>query len=145
MRTLRRIRESRSFTQGELAKEAGVTQNSISRLETGERKPRSGTLEKLAKVLEVEDPLLLAEEFPEVLTFKEILAWPVERRRRYFEYKRELGELEAFEKQLADHNRQNLEHFSEDRLVLARLEAAYMYGYTRGYAEAKEESTDDGH
>jgi transcriptional regulator with XRE-family HTH domain len=142
MRNLRRIRESRGLTQGELADLAGVTQNSISKIETGGRNPQNGTLKKMAEVLGVEDPQILADEFPTVLAFEEILAWPVERRQRYFEFKRELGELDSLEKQLAEHHQQTLENFGEDRLVLARLEAAYMYGYTRGYAEAKEESTD---
>jgi transcriptional regulator with XRE-family HTH domain len=137
MRTLRRIRENRELTQEELAKRAGVTQNSLSKIETGERKPRDGTLEKLAKALGVKDPQMLAEEFPALMTFEEILSWPVERRQRYFEYERELGRLEASEKQLAEHYANNLGHFNEDPLVLSRLEVAYMYGYTKGYAEGR--------
>ena len=50
---LRAIRKQRGFGQVELARRAGLTQPSISELETGRRGAQTGTLERLAAALDV--------------------------------------------------------------------------------------------
>ncbi|WP_280245533.1 helix-turn-helix domain-containing protein [Nocardia abscessus] len=51
--TLRRCRRSREWSQVELAKRAGMSKNTISRLENGEREPRMGQIVALAEALAV--------------------------------------------------------------------------------------------
>jgi transcriptional regulator with XRE-family HTH domain len=60
-KTLRRLRLSRGLTQADLARRAGVTVETVARIERGVRKrvsanlnPSLGTLEMLAKALRVE-------------------------------------------------------------------------------------------
>jgi transcriptional regulator with XRE-family HTH domain len=50
---LRPLRERKALTQRELADQAGVTQSTIQRLETGLQEARPTTLRKLAKALGV--------------------------------------------------------------------------------------------
>jgi transcriptional regulator with XRE-family HTH domain len=57
---LRRIREERGMSQGDLAAASGVDRVTINQVERGRRKPSLGTLEKLATALGVE----LADLFP---------------------------------------------------------------------------------
>ncbi len=54
---LYRLRQERGWNQTTLGEKSGIGQNSVSRLETGESKPRQQTLEKLAAALrcKVED------------------------------------------------------------------------------------------
>ncbi len=54
METLKRIRMVRGMNQVDLAKASGVSQNTISEIETGRREARAATLRKLASALEVE-------------------------------------------------------------------------------------------
>jgi transcriptional regulator with XRE-family HTH domain len=51
---LRRLRKRKGLTQQELAKHAGVSQYTITEIETGRRDPRPSTLRKLANALDVE-------------------------------------------------------------------------------------------
>lgn len=44
-------RERAGITQGELAKRMEVTQGAVSQWESGQTRPRSGTLSKLADIL----------------------------------------------------------------------------------------------
>ncbi len=53
MLKLRKLREQRSLSQAVLAKRAGVTLFTISRLENGRHRPTSRTVRKLAKGLGV--------------------------------------------------------------------------------------------
>ncbi len=53
--SLRQFRESRVWTQEELAKASGVSLSQIIRLEAGKSRARPSTVRKLAKALEVED------------------------------------------------------------------------------------------
>ncbi len=65
---LKLLRELRSYTQEELAKETGISQNKISRLETGQETLKAIEAEKLAQVLEVSLTDLLSNEAP-VISF----------------------------------------------------------------------------
>jgi DNA-binding XRE family transcriptional regulator len=46
---IRAVRESLSLSQQELSRRSGVAQESLSRIETGRRDPRLGTLQRLAR------------------------------------------------------------------------------------------------
>lgn len=48
---IRAVRESASLSQQELSRRSGIAQESSSRIETGRRDPRLGTLRRLAKGL----------------------------------------------------------------------------------------------
>jgi HTH-type transcriptional regulator, competence development regulator len=48
---IRAVRESASLSQQELSRRSGIAQESLSRIETGRRDPRLGTLRRLAKGL----------------------------------------------------------------------------------------------
>lgn len=62
---LRSVRLSRLLTQRDLAKSAGLTTASVSRIETGTTKARISTVRRLAKALDVDpDDLLAANEPP---------------------------------------------------------------------------------
>lgn len=54
METLKRIRTMRGLNQVDLAKASGVSQNTISEIETGRREARPATLRKLANALDIE-------------------------------------------------------------------------------------------
>ena len=56
---LREVRESRLMTQGELARRAGVTAITISRLERGMHRPRFATVRRLAEALGVQPQALV--------------------------------------------------------------------------------------
>lgn len=56
-----RIRRLRMWTQGRLAKEAGVSPTTVSGIETGRiARPHFGTLQKLARALDLDPQMLLA-------------------------------------------------------------------------------------
>ncbi len=55
---IRRWREMRSYGQAELAREAGVSANTLYRIENGMNRPRPATVRKIAEVLHV-DPAVL--------------------------------------------------------------------------------------
>ena len=59
MSHLREIRESRFLTQRELATKAGLTVATVSRLETGKRRPHFTTVRKLAAALGVRPEALV--------------------------------------------------------------------------------------
>lgn len=46
---IRAVRESASLSQQELSRRSGIAQESLSRIETGRRDPRLGTLQRLAR------------------------------------------------------------------------------------------------
>ena len=50
---LKKIRQQRKLTQGELAERAGVTREYVARLEAGRYDPSLSTIERLAKALRV--------------------------------------------------------------------------------------------
>lgn len=59
---LRRLRRRAAFSQRELAKQAGTTQETISRLERGHHNARASTLRRLAGALGVEPHELMKGE-----------------------------------------------------------------------------------
>jgi transcriptional regulator with XRE-family HTH domain len=91
MKNLRHVREKRGISQDKLAELSGVPQNTISRIERGERTPRRSTLDKLARVLEVEHPSWLTMPVHPGKTFGELIEGTPEERRAYIESMRESG------------------------------------------------------
>ena len=61
MKALKEYREKNFMTQKDLADKVGLTQEAISRIETGKAKPRLKTLLKLAEVLNVSPHKLRGE------------------------------------------------------------------------------------
>ena len=60
---IKRIRESKGLSAYKLAKEAGISQSTISQIESGDRKSlNSSTVDKIAKALEVTTDSLYALE-----------------------------------------------------------------------------------
>jgi transcriptional regulator with XRE-family HTH domain len=59
---IREMRRRAAMTQDELAREAGVSGMTLSRIERGESEPRASTLRKLAKALEVKPQDLFEED-----------------------------------------------------------------------------------
>jgi len=51
---VRRWRERLALTQGELAKRAGMTPNTVWRLETGQGRPYLSTIRKLADAMQID-------------------------------------------------------------------------------------------
>lgn len=142
---VRLIRESRGLSQEELSQKSGISQNSISRIENGIRKPRKGTLEKLAKALEVEDPnVLTADSFGRIVAFEDVLDAPAEQRLGYFEVLRETGGISTFEDSLREHYADNIKQFANHPdYIDAKLEAARMLGYIIGLREGRKHKGDD--
>jgi transcriptional regulator with XRE-family HTH domain len=62
LRGLKRHRILAGLTQAELADQAGVTRDTLVRLERGKQPPRPRTLKKLAEVLEVDPTELVSED-----------------------------------------------------------------------------------
>ena len=60
-RSVRAKRVARFWTQKQLAREAGISQKALSKIENDEVKPRFSTIIRLAKVLGV-DPSELVDE-----------------------------------------------------------------------------------
>ena len=52
-KNLRRAREQAGLTQEEVAERSGVHATEVSRIEAGKRDPRTSTVERLAKAVEV--------------------------------------------------------------------------------------------
>ncbi len=61
---LRSFRQRAVMSQEQLAQRSGVARDTISKLETGQRKAYPSTIRKLAAGLEVEPQLLLDDEHP---------------------------------------------------------------------------------
>jgi transcriptional regulator with XRE-family HTH domain len=132
MKYLRYIREKHELSQDRLAQLTGVPQNTISRIERGERKPHRATLEKLARVLDVENPNMLALSLsPHSTTFEEFIKGTPEERRAYVEHKRETGRLNSLIENLEEIYEACVEDYYDDPLVLARVQSVYMLGYIR--------------
>src|SRR5450759_3977137 len=61
---LRRLRDEKSLTQGQVAEKAGISRVAYRNIETGAAEPREGTLTNLAAALDVKVPDLMAEVRP---------------------------------------------------------------------------------
>ena len=135
MRYLRYIREKKGLSQDRLAELSGASQNNISHIERGLRKPHPATLAKLAGVLEVKDPEMLAMNLSSVQTFEEVISGSKEVREAYLQYKRDVGRLESLSQDLEKVYDAGMKDYAEDSLGRARLEAAFMLGYIRARQE----------
>lgn len=62
MKRLRALREDRSYSQRDLAKEAGVSAGTIARLEAGHRGAYPATVRKLAQALGVAPRELFSDD-----------------------------------------------------------------------------------
>ena len=61
---LRAVRERAMLTQAELSERSGVTEATISRIESGHQDARISTARKLAEALSVEPSILMGEGEP---------------------------------------------------------------------------------
>jgi len=64
---IRRWREFRSYGQAELAREAGLTANTLNRIEQGVNTPRPATVRKLAEILRVDPGVLWGRSVDDTL------------------------------------------------------------------------------
>jgi transcriptional regulator with XRE-family HTH domain len=129
MTYLRHIREQRGLSQDKLADLSGVPQNTISRIERGERTPRPNTLEKLSRVLKVEHPSWLAMPMNTSETFGDLIEGTPERRQTYIEFMRESGRLTYLIKRLDEIYEASMEDYRDEPMDWSRLQAAFMLGY----------------
>jgi transcriptional regulator with XRE-family HTH domain len=87
------IRRSRMWTQGRLAREAEVSPTTVSGIETGKiGRPHFGTVQKLARALDVDPQLLLPSEGPLDREGPELLSLQWARSVEEEEFERELEE-----------------------------------------------------
>jgi transcriptional regulator with XRE-family HTH domain len=138
MKYLRHIRDKRGISQDKLAELSGVPQNTISRIERGERTPRRSTLDKLARVLEVEHPSWLAMPVSPNETFGEFIEGTPEERRTYIEFMRESGTLADFVKRLGEIYEAGMENYRDDPRVFGGLQAVFMLGYAKAMHEGRD-------
>lgn len=131
MRYLRYVREQKGLTQDELSALSGIPQAGISKVERGIRKPHAGTLEKLAKVLGVEEPAMLAMNTSSVQTFDQLINGSSAMRRAYLEHKRDTGRLESFIEDLEEIYGAAISDYGITSLAGARVQIGYMLGYLR--------------
>ena len=67
---IRRLRDSSGLTQAKLCELAGISSDSVSRFESGVRIPRLDTLEKLARVFDIDVATLVSDDKePEPATY----------------------------------------------------------------------------
>ncbi len=142
MRYLRHARMKMGLSQDKLSELTGVPQNTISRIERGERTPHRSTLEKLARVLEVEHPSWLALPMSPSVTFDEVISGTPDERRAYLEFRREEGHLDSFIKNLEEIYEASMEDYCDDPTALARVQAAFMLGYAKAMYEGGEAQED---
>jgi transcriptional regulator with XRE-family HTH domain len=132
---LRHMREKRGLSQYELSELTGIPQAAISKIERGLRKPHRSTLEKLAQVLRVEQPVMLSMDIADT-TFDELIDATPEERRAYIAVRREAGRLTAFIRNLQRIFDSSIKDSSGEPLTGAQLESAFMYGYAQAVADA---------
>ena len=141
MRYLRHAREKKKLSQDRLAELSGVPQNTISRIERGERlNPHKSTLEKLARVLDVDQPAMLAMEL-KGQTVADLSKGTAEERQAYIGIKRQEGRLTQLIANLEEvFEAAKEEAAKEDKsgypLRLAQLESAFLLGYARATEDA---------
>ncbi|TCJ11861.1 XRE family transcriptional regulator [Rubrobacter taiwanensis] len=117
-----RIRRSRMWTQGRLAREAGVSPTTVSGIETGRiARPRFETVRKLARALEVEPERLLAAGVAGGMLERGEEPVPLS-----LEWARSVGE-EEFERRLEVESLERLESFLR-RLDEERRRLQELYG-----------------
>ncbi|MBS1625866.1 MAG: helix-turn-helix transcriptional regulator [Bacteroidetes bacterium] len=67
---IKEVRKQKNFSQIELAEQIGISQTSLSQIESGNKRPSSNTLKKVCEVLKVSELLLYVmsaseEDIPE--------------------------------------------------------------------------------
>ncbi len=117
------IRRSRMWTQARLSREAGVSPTTVSGIETGKiARPHFGTLQKLARALDVDPQLLLPSEEPLDREGPELLS---------LQWARSVEE-EKFERELEKASLRRLESLArelkEERERLQRLYGEFPEG-----------------
>lgn len=146
LRLLRWLRQQKNLTQADLANLTGISQHSISKLETGQTAPRPETTQKLADALGVSPSALGGGGFGRAVSFTEILEAPAERRLEYVQALAELGDLDHYRDQLADWYRENMaQHYKgAPEYIGSKIEAAMMLGYLKAFEEVRESRGDNG-
>jgi|SRR5215217_6295959 len=133
---LRYIREKRGLSQYELSELTGIPQAAISKIERGLRKPHMSTLEKLARVLHVEQPVMLSMDVANNKSFDELIEGTPEERSAYIEVRHKAGRFTAFMRNLQRIFDSSMKDSTGDPLMRAQLEGAYMYGYAQAVEDA---------
>src|SRR5829696_1273602 len=135
LRNLRWLRQQRNLTQTDLANLTGISQHSISKLETGQTTPRPETTQTLAEALGVNPHALSGGGFGEAVSFTDILEASAERRLEYIEGLAELGALERYRDQLAEWYRENMTQHPKGapEHIGSKIEAAMMLGYMKAF------------
>src|SRR5215211_6930012 len=145
MKYLRHARGKKQLSQDQLAELSGVPQNTISLIERGIRvKPHKSTLEKLARVLDVDQPAMLAMDVKGQTVDDLINNSTAEERQAYIEVRREEGRLTQFIANLEEIFEAAKEDSSGDSLRGAQLESAFLLGYARATNDAAQ-LEHDGH
>ncbi len=137
---MRWLRQSKNLTQADLANLTGISQHSISKLETGQTAPRPETMQRLADALGVSPSALGSGGFGRSVSFTEILEAPAARRLEYVEALAELGDLEHYRGQLADWYQENMAQHPKGapEYIGSKIEAAMMLGYLQAFEEVRE-------
>jgi transcriptional regulator with XRE-family HTH domain len=139
---LRYIREERGLSQYELSELTGIPQAAISKIERGLRKPHRSTLEKLARVLHVDQPVMLPMNIA-AQTFDELIEGTPEERRAYIAVRREAGSFTVFIRNLQRIFDSSIKDSSGEPLTRAQLESAFLLGYARAVEDAAQLEHDD--
>jgi transcriptional regulator with XRE-family HTH domain len=148
MRYLRHAREKKQLSQDQLAELSGVPQNTISRIERGRRlKPHKSTLDKLARVLDVDQPAMLAMDLKGP-TFDDLIKGTAEERLAYIGFKRVAGELPQYIanlKQIFEAAKEEAakEDSSSYPVRWAQLESAVLLGYALRDADPAQVGLDE--
>ncbi len=117
------LRRSRMWTQGRLAREAGVSPTTVSGIETGKiARPHFGTLQKLARALDVDPQLLLPSEEPLDREGSKLLSLHWARSVEEEEFERELEEASL------DRLQSLARELGEERKRLQRLYGEFPEG-----------------
>jgi len=140
------LRQSKNLTQADLANPTGISQHSISKLETGQTGPRPETTQRLADALGVSPSALRGGGFGRSVSFTEIMEAPAERRLEYVETLAELGDLERYRGQLAEWYQENMAQHPKGapEFVGSKIEAAMMLGYLKAFEEVRGDRGDNG-
>lgn len=57
-KTIKTLRQAQNYNQSELAELAGITQTSLSQIESGKKRPNKSTLDRICEVLNINESAL---------------------------------------------------------------------------------------